>query len=192
MKFRSKLSYANVMATLALFVALGGTSYAAATGSIDSREIKNNTIRGKDIRRGAVQSSDVKNGSLLSGDFRAGELPAGATGLRGLRGVQGVPGQDGTDGTNGTNGATNVTVRTADSAAGWTAGGSEQPARTCNPGEKAVGAGVETFNHTDFSDVAIANLNPQGSPPTGYQAIVNTAIADGDAITRIKVICAAP
>jgi hypothetical protein len=30
---------ANVMATVAVFVALGGTSYAVATGSIDSREL---------------------------------------------------------------------------------------------------------------------------------------------------------
>jgi len=30
-KFRNRLSYANVVATLALFVALGGTSIAAVT-----------------------------------------------------------------------------------------------------------------------------------------------------------------
>jgi hypothetical protein len=34
--------YVNVMATVAVFIALGVTSYAVATGSIDSREIKNN------------------------------------------------------------------------------------------------------------------------------------------------------
>ncbi len=39
---RSRLTYANVMATLALFVALGGTSYAAA--KIGSAQIKDNSI----------------------------------------------------------------------------------------------------------------------------------------------------
>ena len=38
-RLREKLSYANVVATLALFVALGGASYAAVTlpaGSVES------------------------------------------------------------------------------------------------------------------------------------------------------------
>jgi hypothetical protein len=47
------------VAMIALFVALGGTSYAVATGSIDSREIKNNTIRGKDVRNGTLGSKDL-------------------------------------------------------------------------------------------------------------------------------------
>ena len=71
------------VALLALFVAMGGTSYAAATGSIDSREIKNNSVRSKDIRTGGVGSSDVRNGSLLSRDFKSGQLPTGAPGPTG-------------------------------------------------------------------------------------------------------------
>jgi hypothetical protein len=72
---------------LALFVALGGTSYAVATGSIDSREIKNNSIRsgdirnnnirGADIRNNNIRSGDVRNGTLLEEDFAAGQLPQG-------------------------------------------------------------------------------------------------------------------
>jgi hypothetical protein len=67
---------------LALFVALGGVSYAAATGAIDSREIKNN----------AVRSADVKNRSLLARDFKRGQLPAGPTGAPGPPGEPGAPG----------------------------------------------------------------------------------------------------
>ena len=68
---------------LALFVALGGTSYAVATGSINSREIKNGSIRSKDIRDGQVSTRDVKNASLLSADFKPGQLPAGPKGPKG-------------------------------------------------------------------------------------------------------------
>ena len=82
----------QIFGLLALFVALGGTSYAVATGSIDSREIKNNTIRSKDIRNNQVRSQDVRNGSLLNRDFKAGQLPAGTTGPQGPRGVQGPQG----------------------------------------------------------------------------------------------------
>ena len=42
-------THPTIVAYLALFVALGGTAYAAAT--IGSAEIKDNSIRGKDIRR---------------------------------------------------------------------------------------------------------------------------------------------
>lgn len=55
-----KPSPAMVVALLALFVALSGVGYAAATGSIDGREIRN----------GAVSTDDVKDGSLQAGDAR--------------------------------------------------------------------------------------------------------------------------
>ena len=83
------------VALLALFVALGGTSYAAATGSIDSREIKNNAVRSKDIRNNQVQSRDVRNFSLLEKDFKPGQLPAGPTGPLGPRGATGPTGAPG-------------------------------------------------------------------------------------------------
>jgi hypothetical protein len=73
-KFRSSLTYGNVMATIAVFVALGGTSYAVATGSIDSREIKNNTVRSKDIRNNQVRGKDVRKDTLTGVDVRESKL----------------------------------------------------------------------------------------------------------------------
>jgi hypothetical protein len=108
-KLRSRLTYANVVASIALFIALGGTSYGLATGSIGSTEIKNNSVRskdlrdndvrGKDIRNGTIGSPDVADGALLARDFKAGQLPAGARGLQGERGPQGEPGTPGQDAT---------------------------------------------------------------------------------------------
>ena len=64
---------------LALFVALGGVGYAAATGSIDGREIrnnavatkdlKNNDVRGKDIRASTIAGSDVAPNTLTGSDI---------------------------------------------------------------------------------------------------------------------------
>jgi hypothetical protein len=107
-KLRSyRPSHSTVVAYIALFIALGGTSYGLASGSIGSREIKNNsvrskdirnnTIRGKDIRTGTILSSDVGDGSLLAQDFAAGQLPAGAPGPKGDKGDTGAPGQDATN-----------------------------------------------------------------------------------------------
>jgi hypothetical protein len=94
-KLRSRLTYANVMASIAVFVALGGTSYGLASGSIDSREIKNNTVRSKDIRNNDIRGKDVRNGSLLAGDFKPGQLPNGPTGAQGPRGLTGAQGEPG-------------------------------------------------------------------------------------------------
>jgi hypothetical protein len=61
---RSLLTYSNVMATVAVFIALGGTSYAVATNSISSRQVKNNSIRGVDIRDDSVTGKDIRESSL--------------------------------------------------------------------------------------------------------------------------------
>jgi hypothetical protein len=75
---RRHLSYANVTATLALFVALGGSSYAALK-----------------LPKNSVTSTQVKNGTLLSKDFKKGQLKAGPAGPAGAKGVQGDRGLGG-------------------------------------------------------------------------------------------------
>lgn len=64
MRWISKLrpSPSMVVALLALFVAMGGVSYAAA--KIGSKQIKNNSVRGKDIHNGTITSKDVKKNTL--------------------------------------------------------------------------------------------------------------------------------
>jgi hypothetical protein len=59
---------------LALFITLGGTSYAVATGSIDSREIRNNTIRTQDVRNHTLVGRDIRDGAVGSQDVRDGRL----------------------------------------------------------------------------------------------------------------------
>jgi hypothetical protein len=72
------------MSTIAVFIALGGTSYAVARNSIGSAQLKKN----------AVTSSKVKNGSLQSGDL----APSARIGQRGPRGPEGPPGANGAAG----------------------------------------------------------------------------------------------
>jgi hypothetical protein len=59
---RKHLSYANVVATLALFLAVGGSSYAAL--QISGRQVVNNSIRSQDLRNNDVRGKDVRNRSL--------------------------------------------------------------------------------------------------------------------------------
>lgn len=83
------LSYANVMATLALVIALGGTSYAAvklgknsvkskniAKNAVTTKKIKNGAVTSPKLAKGAVGASSIQAGSLKADDFAAGQLPA--------------------------------------------------------------------------------------------------------------------
>jgi hypothetical protein len=92
--------FAASLAALALFVALGGSSIAAPVRAL---------ITGKDIRANAIESRHVKNGSLRAADFRAGSLPAGAKGDTGPAGPEGPRGATGPAGERGATGATGAT-----------------------------------------------------------------------------------
>jgi hypothetical protein len=64
----------TVLGTIAIFISLGGVSYGVATGSIDSREIKNNTVGTKDIKNNSLRGKDIRTGTVLSGDVRNSTL----------------------------------------------------------------------------------------------------------------------
>jgi hypothetical protein len=78
-RFIRRPSPAMVVACIALFVAMGGVSYGVAAGFIDSREIKNNTIRGKDVKNGALTGKEFKRdsvGGLTVNESRLGVVPS--------------------------------------------------------------------------------------------------------------------
>ncbi len=62
MKRRPRISYANVVATLALVLAVGGTSYAAIT--INGNNIKNRTVAGKKLKKNTVTGTEVRESKL--------------------------------------------------------------------------------------------------------------------------------
>jgi hypothetical protein len=66
---RPPLTYSNVVATLALFVALGGTGSAAA--KITSSDIENRTIKGGDVRKDALGGTEIR-------EARLGTVPSSA------------------------------------------------------------------------------------------------------------------
>jgi len=101
-KLRPKLTYANVVSTLCLFILLGGTSYAAI-------RLGKNSVKAANIANNAVSSPKVKNGSLLAADFKSGQLPAGQRGPDGPRGPQGATGDTGGQGAKGDTGTVDTT-----------------------------------------------------------------------------------
>jgi hypothetical protein len=80
-------SPAMVVAATALFVSLGGVSYGVATGSIDSREIKNNTVRSKDIRNNTIRGRDIRSGGVYGSDVHRATLTGSDVRNGSLRGA---------------------------------------------------------------------------------------------------------
>lgn len=81
------------LALLALFVALGGTAYAAVQlerNQVESRHIGPGQVKKPDIAARAVNSAKVANRTLRRIDFAPGHLPAGATGATGATGPSGL------------------------------------------------------------------------------------------------------
>jgi hypothetical protein len=74
-RIRRHLSYANVTATVALFVALGGGAY--AIDKVTSHEIANGTIRSIDLKnRRAVHAVDLKGNALTGKQIKERTLDA--------------------------------------------------------------------------------------------------------------------
>ena len=77
-------SAALVVATLALFLSLGGTSYAAVkAGSVGTKQLATNSVTASKIRTNAVGSSELVTGSvgaseIVAGAVRASELGTGS------------------------------------------------------------------------------------------------------------------
>jgi hypothetical protein len=59
---RRRLTYANVMATLAVFIALGGSSYAALT--VTGRNVRNGSLSFRDLRRDTLGGSRINESRL--------------------------------------------------------------------------------------------------------------------------------
>lgn len=79
MNLRSRLTYANVVATLALVLAVGGgTVYAAVQlgkNDVKSKNIAKGAVKKGDLGKNAVTSPKVKNGAITADDIAAGVIP---------------------------------------------------------------------------------------------------------------------
>jgi hypothetical protein len=199
--------YANVTATLALFVALGGTSYAAATisgsdvqngsltgsdirnESLKSRDVDNGSLTGGDLKNGSIKGADVDDASLAAADFKPGELPAGPAGPQGPQGIQGPQGPAG---------ATNVVARRANAAV--PSGTTETAIVSCLAGERAVGGGAGITGAALTGDAAIFVNEPReedGSDPENGDVATKWAAVGVNAtaipqVLNVSVLCASP
>jgi hypothetical protein len=149
-RMRGKLTYANVMATIAVFIALGGASYAAV-------KLPANSVGADQIKKGAVTPAKLSRASMAALIGPAG--PAGA------RGKEGAPGKEGKEGHTGQEGHPGKEGKAAEAPPGsptptralaWASVGFE--------GEIIAGEGIQSVEYDqafeDFCVIADPSVGP--------------------------------
>jgi hypothetical protein len=64
-RVRARLSYANVAATLALFLALSGSAaWALGRNSVGTRELANDAVKGRHVEEGKLKGKHIQEGTL--------------------------------------------------------------------------------------------------------------------------------
>jgi hypothetical protein len=74
-KLRTHMTFANTISMIALFIALGGVSWAAVTlpkNSVGATQIKKDAVSRSEVKKSAVAGDEVKNASLGPEEFKPG------------------------------------------------------------------------------------------------------------------------
>ena len=208
--------HATVVAYLALFVALSGSAYAAATisgadirnnsvtgadirqNSLTGDDVRQNSITGEDVRQSSITASDIRQSTVTGGDIRDGTLAAEdfKAGTL-LKGDPGAPGVKGDTGAPGANGATNVTLVTSEAVVVNTLQNSALA--TCPAGQRATGGGIGSNNangvNVNQSGPVDSQLNfdlaDTGDVPIGWFGRAQST-GQGDTTLYVYAICASP
>lgn len=175
---RLRANHGTTVAYLALFIALGGVSYAAVDlqkNSVGSAEIKKNAVKASEIAKNAVGSPEVKNQSLKCTDLERAACLSSADGPGSVvvRSTETTLFQTCTTGstTNCSSPNTEITAR-------------------CNQGETAVGGGHEgvsegiPFNSPSFRASNVGNVerpDPRTGSPTGWTVVASGAAGSSSA-----------
>lgn len=179
----AKMSYANVASTLALFLAVGGVSYAAI-------KLPANSVGSTQIKNGAVTAQDINNRTETALEGEQGPQgapgPAGSTGSTGPSGPRGVPGDKGTQGLPGGDGARGPSGLTGpqglpgkDGRSGPTGPtGPTGPAAPDNVrGVEAVGEGI--FFENEYFQLLTQNCEEPGDSFSNINLITQDGSPDG-------------
>ena len=193
-KLHTRISPASLLSIVALFVSLGGVSYAAAT--IGSAEIKNNSIRSKDVRNGTLTAKDVRKNTLGGNQIdesKLGQVPSALSADSALQAQKAVDAENAVNaqkaqtattatsvGPNGVNTAAlqNGSVRAAKLGAtvqrtkvvSVAAGTSEFETVSCAAGERMLSGGASWSNSNNATAPKLHIVHSYPSGTTAWSA----------------------
>ena len=170
-RFRSSLTYANVMATVAVFLVLGGSAVAATQLSRNS--VGTNQLKPRSVTTGRLSRSAINFLRSQVGP-QGPRGKTGAKGATGARGPQGVPGLSG------------YSVVAASVPASTTS--PKDVTARCPAGTRVLGGGVAA--NGDALDVFVTSSAASGAAWSGSAARAPGSGATGAWGLRVEAICA--
>ncbi len=174
---RPKLSFANVVSVLALFVALGGTAFAAS-------QLGKNTVGSKQLKKNAVTTAKIKNKAVTGAKIKPETITGTQVKKQSLTGKQVVgsslSGVSASSLSSVTYVASTVTLAESFPDSTGTPG-----TATCPPGTKVIGGGATV------SDEAEGFVNDSG-PTSDRNSWKATGFAANTSTTMtVTAICTA-
>lgn len=218
--WRPHLTYANLMATLALFVALGGTGYAATT--IVSSQIANGAVTTPKLASGAVTAPKLATGAVTSAKLAKASVNAAKLANRAVTTDKLAAGAVGTDKLAARSvglgqiapASLDATIFAAGKAPGinqskiglqvrtlnLTAGQSNSATAECPAGSIMIGGGFNgpapatPGNLTTVPAVVTGSYPTPPSSAAGYTAwtVSGSAASGAGAVIQVFAICSAP
>lgn len=170
-RIQSVFSFSNVVAVLALFLALGGSVY-AASNKISGTQIKPKSLPGNRIKARSLTGAQVKARTLTGAKVKPGSLTGKQVVGSSLTGVSAAA-----------LGSVQYSVTTTTLARGASSGTSTTAA--CPPGLKVIGGGAVVSN----DNAAYVNDSGPQLSRTGWEA-TGSAYAGGVTMT-VTAICTA-
>jgi hypothetical protein len=187
---RSRLSYANVMATVALFVALGGSAY-ALSGVPDAGGVFHGCVNKKSgnlrvvVSVSSCRAVKKRHGRVIfPGEF------AIAWNAQGAPGAAGQQGKTGSEGSTGATGLTDEVVRTSSNACS-TLHCLASAAIACNTGEHAISGGAQGEDGDGIAQSVPAPYTAGGTP-VGWSGSSYDSDGNSSASVDVFVVCASP
>jgi hypothetical protein len=210
-RVRARLTYANTMATIAVFIALGGTTYAAATlprdsvgtkqvrtGGVGKSELRTNSVGKAELRTGAVGKSEIATNGVGAAEVRKDAINTTELKDAGIQ-LADISG----DARNSLAELSGVTVRVAVTSAGVASGGNAKGASRTAVGEYTVDAGrdvsscqlaatlagVKTGSTTEAAKPGLITANADSGANTVKVSVKDAAGAPQDAPFHLLAAC---
>jgi hypothetical protein len=200
-RVRKRLSFANVASAIALFVALGGTSYAAVTlpsnsvgraqiktGGVGKSEIGSNTVGSSEIRGSSITAPDIKTSAVGPSEVRANAIDSDEIADKGIKSAD-LADELRAEVEN----AKSVTFRVAVNAAGAATGGTAKAVTRTGTGVYSVDLGSDVSKCQSVATVigaaaGFATVDPGATNVVTVHTFDNAATA-ADRAFNLLVAC---
>ena len=208
--------HTTAVAYLALFAALGGSAYAAAT--VTGKNIKDGTVTGRDVKNRSLGTSKLSASAVSSLTGQPG--PAGPQGPAGAQGAKGDPGSKGDPGPAGPKGETGPAGPRGETGPAGPTGPQGPPGPMdpsvvrdwsyhtvghsigpddyekwkvdCPDGKRALGGGVFASGpyQGNLQNAAVVSSAPTGADGTGWGITYSNDYSQGTMTAYAWVLCA--